>query len=148
MVKQIGVPEQASSAYPVPPDLFLIILIVAINAASLLGIFLVFKARGGLAIGLILCLVVALISGGGLVYSITKRSVETAVVKSSGTEMTKIPMAVAGRWLELPAGMAVRVVDSTKGYYLVKTAYGNTGWVRKDHMLLGEGRERVTPSGS
>lgn len=136
MVNQIGVAEQVPPAYPIHPDLFLMLLIAAVNVASILGILVTLRGRGGLAIALILCLVLALIAAGGLAYSAAKRSVETAVVKSSGTEMTKIPMAAAGRWLELPAGMAVRVLDSTDGYYLVQTAYGNTGWVRQNRMLL------------
>ncbi len=136
MVDQIGVPEQVPPAYPIHPDLFLFVLIAGINLAAVLGILVVMKRSGRLAIALILVLVLSTISGGGLVYTSVRRSVETAVVKSSGTEMTKIPMAVAGRWLELPAGMAVDVRDSVSGYYLVETAYGNTGWVRKDRVLI------------
>lgn len=135
-VSQIGVPEQVAAAYPVHPDIFLIALIVAVNAASILGILVLLRRSGGLAIALILLLVLSVISAGGLGYTAVKRSVQTAVVRSSGTEMTKIPMASAGRWLELPAGMAVRVRDSAGGYYLVETAYGNTGWVKHDRVLL------------
>lgn len=136
MVKQIGVPEQVPPAYPIHPDLFLLALIISVNAAAILGMLVLLRRTGGLAIALILFLVVAVISAGGLGYTAIKRSVETAVVKSSGTEMTKIPMAVAGRWLELPAGMAVRILDDADGYYLVETAYGNTGWVKKNRVLV------------
>lgn len=136
MVDQIGIQEQVPPAYPIHPDLFLFLLIGGINLAAILGVLVVMKRSGRLAIALILVLVISTISAGGLAYTSVRRSVETAVVKSSGTEMTKIPMAVAGRWLELPAGMAVDVRDSVSGYYLVETAYGNTGWVRKDRVLI------------
>jgi hypothetical protein len=136
MVGEIGVTEQVPAAYPIHPDLFLFVLIIGINAAAILGIGVMVRRSGAIAIALILVLVISVIAGGGLGYTAVKRSVETAVVKSAGTEMTKIPMAVAGHWLELPAGMAVRIRDEVKDYYLVETAYGNTGWVRQDRVLV------------
>ena len=147
MVSQIGVSEQVPPPYPIHPDLYLLALILLVNAAAVLAIVAARRRSGAFAIPAILCGALALAAAGGLVYASFKRAEVTGVVASAGTEMTKIPFPAAGKWMELPEGMAVYVEDRVPGYYLVQTAYGLRGWVEQKDLLI-DGVDGVMPSAS
>ena len=139
MTSQISVDEQVPPAYPIHPDLYLIALILFLNSGSLLGIVALRRRSGAFAIPAFLCAALVLISAVGLAYTAAKRAQPSAVVVSAGTEMTKIPLDSASKWIELPEGMAVSVRDSVPGYYLVRTALDVSGWVKRKDLLLDAG---------
>jgi hypothetical protein len=47
----------------------------------------------------------------------------------------KIPSITASRWIELPVGYSLRILDETGDFYLVRTAYGLAGWVEKNGIV-------------
>ncbi len=142
MTGRMKLVEQVPTVSRVHPDLFFLALALFVNLSGLAAALVMLRRNGAHVILLVLSLALAAGSSIGLLAAAVERDARTGVVARDDTEMRKIPVDAATRWLTLPGGMAVGIVGESGGYCLVETGYGIEGWVRTEDLLLAGGAEK------
>ncbi len=126
------------------PDLFFLLMIVALSAAAVLGGL--SALRGGAIIGIVLLCFCGILSLGAMVYSAQVLEHPVTVVGSEGVSMRRIPDHEAGAWLQLRAGSAVDASVRHGDFVLIRTGDRVEGWVEAD-SLIGTGGFTVSGNG-
>ena len=128
--------EPVAPAAKVHPDLFLIAMIVFFSAGFVAASLYLMRKKGGYIVICILGLILSLSSCAGLVYTSVQNSKTSAMIYGEPAKMRKIPSMTASEWMELPPGYSLRVLNNTEDFYLVRTAYGLTGWIEANTLVL------------
>jgi hypothetical protein len=127
------------SISPVPSaDGFFGIFLVACYLILLFLPFWVRHVGVGKILGLSILLFSAVLSLGGLGFSLSTRHFPEGVVSDMDTagQMKKIPELEASVWLTLPAGTSVHVRNTSGEFSLVQTSYGIDGWVKTRYLHI------------
>lgn len=133
--QQYGLDRQVEIRARLHPDAVLVGLFVL--AYAMAGLVFGLKRRGEAryAISFISSLLLMVAAGVLMVYAVRGASLPTAVVHREDAALKQVPVAEATQWLQLPAGTAVRPVETYGGYRLVRTGFGVEGWI-DEHLLL------------
>ena len=127
---------QVAAPIPVHPDVAYVLLLAFVNAAFVLGAFVVRTKKVQFLISLVLVAIAALGSLAFLLGRISLESRSVGVVVSEGGELFRVPEEDSKSWFELPEGTSLWIRGQTGSYYLVETPSQIEGWVRSDTILV------------
>ncbi|MDR3200986.1 MAG: hypothetical protein LBT68_05955, partial [Spirochaetales bacterium] len=133
-------------AAPVPgihPDVFFVFFAVSLCAACVLPWFV--RRRTILFVCLVVLLLAAGFSAGGIAWQASSLGREWGVVVEGGASMRKIPLPESSEWIRLAEGTALDIESHSGGFVLVSTGSGIRGWVEEKVLRFnnteGEGRD-------
>ena len=126
----------------VHPDVFLYGMIGFFTFGFLAAAAYLVKRNGVFVVFFLLGLLISVACGGGLAYTAAFNAKSAAIVYGQSAEVRKIPSSTASQWIELPVAYSLRVLGETGDFYLVRTAYGLTGWIEKNCLVLDRTHER------
>ncbi len=130
---ELGLDRQLELPFVYHPDLFFLVLIVALSGAGIVGGLSLL--RGGAIIAIVLLCFCAMLSLGAMVYSARVLEHPVTVVGSDGVSMRRIPDREAGAWLELRAGAAVDASVRHGDFVLIRTGDRVEGWVEAESLI-------------
>ncbi|MFP4205773.1 MAG: hypothetical protein ACLFRR_06755 [Spirochaetaceae bacterium] len=136
--EQYELDRQVQHRARVHPDVALTALFVL--AYLLTGLLIRMRRRGGArhAIGFISTVLFLFGAVVLMVYAMRTSAVPTAVVETENAVLTQVPVAEAEQWLSLPAGTAVRPLETYGGYRLVRTGFGVEGWIDDNDLMVSK----------
>ncbi len=132
---ELDLDEPVKPAAAIHPDIFFYAMVAFLSMGFVAAAVYLAKRKG---LYIVLFGLGVLLSAGscvGLVQTAIQNKKTAAVVYTQPAAVRKIPSVDANTWLELPPGYSLRILDSTGNFYLVRTAYGITGWVEKTGLL-------------
>ncbi len=120
---------------PYHPDMFFLLLVIGVNGACVCAILKILKKQGIYTILAILLISLSVPAGLFLWHSSRERSNPPGIVYLEDVYLLKIPSDSAGPWIRMPLGTAVKVLQETPGYYLVRDGRGVEGWIEKETLI-------------
>lgn len=130
---ELGLDRQLELPFVYHPDLFFLLLIVALSGAAILGGL--SMLRGGAIIAIVLLCFCAMLSLGAMAYSARVLEHPVTVVGSEGVSMRRIPDREASAWLQLGAGAAVDASVRHGDFVLIRTGDRVEGWVEAESLI-------------
>ena len=118
------------------PDIFLYSMLGLFSLGFLARTLYLLKRSGMYIVVFLLCMVLSIGAGGGLLITALQFGRSTAIVYQHEARVRKIPSMTASEWISFPASQSVRVLDESHEFYLVETAFGLKGWVEKNNILI------------
>jgi tetratricopeptide (TPR) repeat protein len=127
----------AASVPAIHPDVFFVFFSLSLCAACLLP-WLV-KKRTILFVCLVILLLAAGFSAGGIAWQASSLSREWGIVAESGVSLRKIPLPESSDWIKLAEGTALDVESHSGTFVLVSTGSGIRGWVEEKALRFNNG---------
>jgi len=133
--EQEEIPGGIMPVPPYHPDMFFLLLVLGVNGACVCAILKILKKRGIYTILAILLISISVPAGLFLWYSSVERNNPPGIVYREDVHLLKIPSDSAGPWVRVPLGTAVKVLQETPGYCLVRDGRGVEGWIEKETLV-------------
>jgi hypothetical protein len=120
----------------VHPDVFFYGMVGFFSLGFLAAAVYLVKRNGAFVVFFLLGVLLSVACGGALAYTAAFNAKPAAIVYGRSAEVRKIPSNTASQWIELPVAYSLRVLGESGEFYLVRTAYGLTGWIEKNCLVL------------